>query len=322
MNVLTACGAPELTAHLCAIDDLLYGDLPGISWERTKTLGRGDDRCDFRFCRVRADRALRPHGDQALICSRCHGEQEGSMQTESDLMQILQAISAASPEQPATLEEASSRIGKLFAQHAMPDDIAGVIRQARMPGLGGGDVPVAVRSSATAEDLPEMSFAGQQETYLNIRGEAMVLDAIKRCWAKGPSPAPGRRHRPACSGQAASHSPCAALRKSAAERTVVRAAAAAATAAPISCALGMRQPGPSQQACQPVIAGRGESGAQVRQARLDRPEPDPASTFGRGQMRQGAAERAEHGRARRRGRRVGLRAQQPGRPGAGAGRRA
>jgi hypothetical protein len=52
VNILTACGAPELTAHLCAIDDLLYGDLPGISWERTKTLGRGDDRCDFRFCRV------------------------------------------------------------------------------------------------------------------------------------------------------------------------------------------------------------------------------------------------------------------------------
>ena len=53
-NVLTACGAPELTAHLCAVDDLLYGDLPGISWERTRTLGRGDDRCDFRFCRASA----------------------------------------------------------------------------------------------------------------------------------------------------------------------------------------------------------------------------------------------------------------------------
>jgi hypothetical protein len=51
LNVLTACGAPELTAHLCTIDDLLYSDLPGISWERTKTLSRGDDRCNFRFCR-------------------------------------------------------------------------------------------------------------------------------------------------------------------------------------------------------------------------------------------------------------------------------
>jgi hypothetical protein len=33
------------------VDDLLFGDLPGISWERTQTLARGDDRCNFRFCR-------------------------------------------------------------------------------------------------------------------------------------------------------------------------------------------------------------------------------------------------------------------------------
>jgi hypothetical protein len=52
VNVLTAYGAPELTAHLCAADDLLFGDLPGISWGRTKTLGQGDDLCNFRFCRT------------------------------------------------------------------------------------------------------------------------------------------------------------------------------------------------------------------------------------------------------------------------------
>jgi len=45
------------------------------------------------------------------------------------------------------------------------------------------DVDVAVRSSATAEDLPDASFAGQQETYLNIRGDYMILDAVKRCIA-------------------------------------------------------------------------------------------------------------------------------------------
>jgi pyruvate,water dikinase len=45
------------------------------------------------------------------------------------------------------------------------------------------DVDVAVRSSATAEDLPDASFAGQQETFLNIRGEAAVLDACRRCYA-------------------------------------------------------------------------------------------------------------------------------------------
>ena len=46
--------------------------------------------------------------------------------------------------------------------------------------LGAG--PVAVRSSATAEDLPGAAFAGQQDTYLNIIGEGPVLDAVRRCW--------------------------------------------------------------------------------------------------------------------------------------------
>ncbi|MGN6261618.1 MAG: phosphoenolpyruvate synthase [Ralstonia sp.] len=49
--------------------------------------------------------------------------------------------------------------------------------------VGQTDVDVAVRSSATAEDLPEASFAGQQETYLNIRGERALLDACRRCYA-------------------------------------------------------------------------------------------------------------------------------------------
>ncbi len=94
--------------------------------------------------------------------------------------QILAAVSGSDVDQPATLEEASSKIGELFAAGVMPDEIAEAIRQAY---AGCNDQPVAVRSSATAEDLPEMSFAGQQETYLNIRGAAMVLDAVKRCWA-------------------------------------------------------------------------------------------------------------------------------------------
>jgi rifampicin phosphotransferase len=43
--------------------------------------------------------------------------------------------------------------------------------------------PVAIRSSATAEDLPEAAFAGQQDTYLNVIGEVAILDAVRRCWA-------------------------------------------------------------------------------------------------------------------------------------------
>jgi len=46
----------------------------------------------------------------------------------------------------------------------------------------GTEHPLAVRSSATAEDLPGASFAGQQDTYLNVRGEAALLDAVRRCW--------------------------------------------------------------------------------------------------------------------------------------------
>ena len=103
--------------------------------------------------------------------------------TENGLQEkILSAVSAVTADQPATLEEASRKIGSLFAQSAMPDEVAEEIRQA-YAALGGGDLPVVVRSSATAEDLPGLSFAGQQETYLNMHGEAMVLDAIKRCWA-------------------------------------------------------------------------------------------------------------------------------------------
>ncbi len=96
--------------------------------------------------------------------------------------QILAAVSTASPDQPAMCDAAAQTIATLFAQHPMPDEVASAIRQAYIR-LGGGDLPVAVRSSATAEDLPDLSFAGQQETYLNMCGEAQVLDAVKHCWA-------------------------------------------------------------------------------------------------------------------------------------------
>ncbi|MFL5694505.1 MAG: PEP/pyruvate-binding domain-containing protein [Ktedonobacteraceae bacterium] len=103
--------------------------------------------------------------------------------TEHGLQEeILAAVSAVTADHPATIEEASRQIGGLFARSVIPDEIAKAIRQAYAE-LGGDDLPVAVRSSATAEDLPEMSFAGQQETYLNMHGEAMVLEAVKRCWA-------------------------------------------------------------------------------------------------------------------------------------------
>lgn len=66
----------------------------------------------------------------------------------------------------------------------LPSELAEAILSAYRT-LGRGDDPpdVAVRSSATAEDLPDASFAGQQETYLNVRGEAALLDSCQRCFA-------------------------------------------------------------------------------------------------------------------------------------------
>lgn len=95
---------------------------------------------------------------------------------------ILAAVTSVSADQPVTFDEASRQIKILFENSVMPVEVDRVIRQAYAR-LGGGKTSVAVRSSATAEDLPGMSFAGQQDTYLNMRGEEMVLAAVQRCWA-------------------------------------------------------------------------------------------------------------------------------------------
>jgi pyruvate,water dikinase len=93
---------------------------------------------------------------------------------------ILVALEGCETARPESIESASRRIGDLFAAAPIPPEIVSAVVSA-YAGLDG--VPVAVRSSATAEDLPEASFAGQQDTYLNVRGEEAVLAAIRRCWA-------------------------------------------------------------------------------------------------------------------------------------------
>jgi rifampicin phosphotransferase len=94
---------------------------------------------------------------------------------------LLAAMSVVRAADPATFDVAAARIGELFRAHPLPAATADAIAAA-YAGLG-DNVAVAVRSSATVEDLPGMSAAGQQDTYLNIRGEGAVLDAVGRCWA-------------------------------------------------------------------------------------------------------------------------------------------
>jgi phosphoenolpyruvate synthase/pyruvate phosphate dikinase len=102
---------------------------------------------------------------------------------ENDLQPgIVAALEPVDVSQPATLEAASTTIRALFAAAQTPPDVAAAIALAYAD-LAGRDPVVAVRSSATAEDLPEASFAGQQDTFLNVDGVGEVLEAVKRCWA-------------------------------------------------------------------------------------------------------------------------------------------
>jgi len=102
---------------------------------------------------------------------------------ENDLQpSILATLEPVDVSQPATLEAAATAIGALFAGAQTPPDVASAIALAYAV-LAGRDPVVAVRSSATAEDLPEASFAGQQDTFLNVQGYSEVLAAVKRCWA-------------------------------------------------------------------------------------------------------------------------------------------
>jgi pyruvate, water dikinase len=85
----------------------------------------------------------------------------------------------------ASLQAAGRRVRNALLDARLPDELAEALLAAyrRLEAEYGPHCDVAVRSSATAEDLPEASFAGQQETFLNVRGEQMLLDAVRRCFA-------------------------------------------------------------------------------------------------------------------------------------------
>ena len=94
-------------------------------------------------------------------------------------------INFAKPEiigKTVSFESASKHIQELIKGIELPDEITNEIRQA-YAALNGQNPAVAVRSSANAEDLPDLSFAGQQDTYLNVYGNEELITAIRDCWA-------------------------------------------------------------------------------------------------------------------------------------------
>jgi pyruvate,water dikinase len=103
---------------------------------------------------------------------------------------IGEALSGLDMSSDASLQDASGKIRTAFEEGKVPEDLeAAIIEEYRR--LGKGSFPlVAVRSSATAEDLPTASFAGQQDTYLNVSGPESLIKSIKRCWPPCSLPAP------------------------------------------------------------------------------------------------------------------------------------
>jgi len=97
---------------------------------------------------------------------------------------INEALGALDVEDVVALAETGEKIRKWVVDAPFQPELEAAIRDAyEKMGGGDGELPVAVRSSATAEDLPDASFAGQQETFLNIRGLDHVMVAVKEVFA-------------------------------------------------------------------------------------------------------------------------------------------
>jgi pyruvate,water dikinase len=100
---------------------------------------------------------------------------------ETGIGEKVLGLASVPPEAgPEEYEAASAGIRELFEAATVPDATA---RELLGAAADLGDGPVAVRSSATAEDLADASFAGQQDTYLDVQGEDRVLTAVRDCWA-------------------------------------------------------------------------------------------------------------------------------------------
>ncbi len=99
--------------------------------------------------------------------------------------QVADMLRGLDVEDTNALQETSRRIRELIENTKIPEDIEKEIREAyrELCREEGEEVFVAVRSSATAEDLPDASFAGQQETYLNVKGEDDVVEKVRKCWS-------------------------------------------------------------------------------------------------------------------------------------------
>src|SRR5690625_4693324 len=104
-----------------------------------------------------------------------------ALEKNTSYQALLEELALLGAEDQVRVGEISKDIRKIIIESEMPADAVTAVSQCLSQ--YGEDHAYAVRSSATAEDLPYASFAGQQETYLNISGKDDILDHIRKCWA-------------------------------------------------------------------------------------------------------------------------------------------
>jgi phosphohistidine swiveling domain-containing protein len=147
------------------------------------TLARHEERLVAPIGSVRRDDAELVGGKGANLGDLIHGGfpvPDGFIVSTDAYATVVEeaGLAAVIADGLAAIDDGAT-IRAAFENVTMPDGLAAAISKAYAD-LGG--VPVAVRSSATAEDLVGAAFAGQQDTYLNVVGDTAVLDAVRRCW--------------------------------------------------------------------------------------------------------------------------------------------
>ncbi|HDR6312541.1 TPA: phosphoenolpyruvate synthase [Bacillus cereus] len=106
---------------------------------------------------------------------------EKAIEKNEELYTLLQQLTKVEKEERAQIGEISKKIREVIMAVEIPSDVVEAITH--YLSRFGNEHAYAVRSSATAEDLPYASFAGQQDTYLNIVGEEAILQHVRKCWA-------------------------------------------------------------------------------------------------------------------------------------------
>lgn len=160
------------TAFVLWLNELSIEDVPFVGG-KTASLGEMYQALTGKGVRVPNGFAITAHAYRHLL------------QQENAIGKIRDILADLDTSDMDNLAKRGRKVRSLVRNLEFPDDLRLAVEEAykKLEKQYGRDVDVAVRSSATAEDLPDASFAGQQETYLNIHGVDEVIDACQRCFA-------------------------------------------------------------------------------------------------------------------------------------------